>query len=81
MIRPCILHTHQEKLGTTWCGKAAVGFLFQDLDHAANSMVPFASTVLPCRRCLAAARRRLSDAVRSKGESQPKPTTPETQDG
>lgn len=47
----CIAHTHAERKHQTWCGKHTVGFVFQDIDHAAyNGMQQ--GRLLTCPECL-----------------------------
>lgn len=51
----CILHTHAEKKETTWCGKAKQpdGWYFQDIDHAAYTLLQ-RRRLVPCSECLSA---------------------------
>lgn len=49
----CIRHTHADKRGLSWCGKAVSNFdlCFQDIDHAAYS-AQNGSRLLPCSECV-----------------------------
>lgn len=61
----CIRHTHADKQKLSWCERpmpypAVIGgFAFQDLDHAAYSLLA-KDRILPCPDCLRAALRTLN---------------------
>ena len=48
----CIRHTRVDRVGKTWCGRPAVGFVFQNIDHAANNGLNDGSLVA-CPECAA----------------------------
>lgn len=57
----CIRHTHEDKKTTSWCGRAleSMEWAFVSLDHAAYARL-HEDRLVPCGKCVNAAKRALS---------------------